>query len=336
MRKINLLIALSLQLIIFSTSLFGQITNYTFTAVNGVYSPTSPGTQLIGPNEEGTNSALTPIGFTFKFNGINYTNIGVNACGYIKFGALTTTEFTNNLKTGSNRPVAAPLWDDIKTGNITGGVFSQLSGSAPNRVFTIEWRFMRWWWSNGIDSVISFEAKLYETTNVVEFVYRQDPNQGNLGGPTTGASIGLNSTATGNGNFLSVQSAGLNPLISSTVENDTIRQKPATGQIYRFTPPVSGINIISSKIPDNFSLGQNYPNPYNSSSKFKFDISKSGDVKITVYDVQGREVQTVVNERLNAGKYEVMFDGSGLTSGIYFYRLSAGNFTETKSMVLIK
>ena len=96
------------------------------------------------------------------------------------------------------------------------------------------------------------------------------------------------------------------------------------------------ISQTQTEIPSSFRLEQNYPNPFNSSSKFKFKISKLGDVKIIVYDVQGREVQTLVNERMNAGTYEVRFDGSGLTSGVYFYRMEAGNFTETKRMILTK
>jgi flagellar hook assembly protein FlgD len=68
----------------------------------------------------------------------------------------------------------------------------------------------------------------------------------------------------------------------------------------------------------------------------KFSIANSGDVKIVVYDIQGKEVQTLVNEKLNAGTYEVKFDGSSLNSGVYFYKLITGNFTETKKMLLIK
>jgi hypothetical protein len=76
----------------------------------------------------------------------------------------------------------------------------------------------------------------------------------------------------------------------------------------------------------------------------KFSIGKAnanafvnaGDVKIVVYDVQGREVQSLVNERLNAGTYEVKFDGSSLNSGVYFYKMVTGDFKETKKMLLIK
>ncbi|MFZ4590732.1 MAG: T9SS type A sorting domain-containing protein [Ignavibacteria bacterium] len=90
------------------------------------------------------------------------------------------------------------------------------------------------------------------------------------------------------------------------------------------------------EIPSSYSLSQNYPNPFNPMTNVKFSIVKSGDVKIVVYDVMGREVQTLLNERLNAGTYEVKFDGSGLTSGVYFYRMVTGEFTKTKRMLLIK
>ncbi|MFZ4590731.1 MAG: T9SS type A sorting domain-containing protein [Ignavibacteria bacterium] len=96
------------------------------------------------------------------------------------------------------------------------------------------------------------------------------------------------------------------------------------------------INTISTNIPKEFKLSQNYPNPFNPMTKVKFSIVKAGDVKIVVYDVMGREVQTLLNERLNAGTYEVKFDGSGLTSGVYFYRLTTAGFAETKRMLLIK
>jgi hypothetical protein len=99
---------------------------------------------------------------------------------------------------------------------------------------------------------------------------------------------------------------------------------------------ILGVVNISTETPSKYSLAQNYPNPFNPMTNVKFSIVKSGDVKVVVYDVQGREVQTLVNERLNAGTYEVKFDGSMQTSGVYFYKISAGDITETKRMILIK
>jgi hypothetical protein len=105
-----------------------------------------------------------------------------------------------------------------------------------------------------------------------------------------------------------------------------------------------GIQNIGTEIQSSFSLFQNYPNPFNPITKIRFDVANgfpvrtSGNDKVVlkVYDVMGREVQTLVNESLKPGTYEATFDGSQLTSGVYFYKLIAGNFVETKKMLLIK
>ena len=97
-----------------------------------------------------------------------------------------------------------------------------------------------------------------------------------------------------------------------------------------------GIQNISTEIPSKYSLGQNFPNPFNPITNIKFSIVNSEQVKLIVYDVQGREIQTLVNERLQPGTYKATFDGSTLNSGVYFYKLITDGFTETKRMILIK
>jgi photosystem II stability/assembly factor-like uncharacterized protein len=101
-------------------------------------------------------------------------------------------------------------------------------------------------------------------------------------------------------------------------------------------PPYIGIKNISSEVPKDFSLSQNYPNPFNPSSKFKVEISKLSNVKIIVYNASGREIETLVNENLRAGTYEVDFNGSKYSSGVYFYKLITSGYTETRKMILIK
>ncbi len=96
------------------------------------------------------------------------------------------------------------------------------------------------------------------------------------------------------------------------------------------------VNSTGNELPVSSLLGQNYPNPFNSSCKFRFQLAKEGDVRITVYDVRGRELQTVVNERLAAGIYERMIDGSMRTSGIYYYSMETDGVRETKKMVILK
>jgi ligand-binding sensor domain-containing protein len=105
--------------------------------------------------------------------------------------------------------------------------------------------------------------------------------------------------------------------------------------IYNETGIVNIKNIYQLQAQD-FELLQNYPNPFNPTTKIKFAIPKSGNVRLKVFDQLGREVRTLVNGELTAGSYEYEFDGSGLASGVYFYRIETGSFVETKKMLLIK
>jgi hypothetical protein len=104
----------------------------------------------------------------------------------------------------------------------------------------------------------------------------------------------------------------------------------------RLISDIISVENISTEIPSSYSLGQNYPNPFNPMCNVQFSMCNPGNVKITVYNIQGREIQTLVNERLKPGTYEVKFDGSMLTSGVYFYRMITADFTETKRMILLK
>ena len=83
-------------------------------------------------------------------------------------------------------------------------------------------------------------------------------------------------------------------------------------------------------------LHQNYPNPFNPTTTIKFELPKASQVNLTVSDILGREVSVLVNERRDAGVHEARFDGSSLASGVYFYRIQAGSFIETKSLLLLK
>jgi photosystem II stability/assembly factor-like uncharacterized protein len=98
----------------------------------------------------------------------------------------------------------------------------------------------------------------------------------------------------------------------------------------------TAITPISAEIPDKFSLSQNYPNPFNPSTTINFNIMQSGAVQIKVFDMLGKERVTLVNQNLSAGTYKTEFDAATLPSGTYFYRLTAGEYTETRKMVLIK
>jgi uncharacterized delta-60 repeat protein len=98
----------------------------------------------------------------------------------------------------------------------------------------------------------------------------------------------------------------------------------------------SGIVNTSSNIPNKYLLSQNFPNPFNPSTKINFSIPKNSFVTLKVFDVSGKEVANLVTENLSAGSYEADFNASNITSGIYFYRLTTENFSETKKMMLVK
>lgn len=99
---------------------------------------------------------------------------------------------------------------------------------------------------------------------------------------------------------------------------------------------VTNLSHEGNEIPVKYSLEQNYPNPFNSSSIIRFQLAFVSNVLIKVYDVKGREVATIVNEKKLPGMYSILFDGSGLTSGIYFYTLQAGEYYEVRRMVFLK
>jgi hypothetical protein len=102
------------------------------------------------------------------------------------------------------------------------------------------------------------------------------------------------------------------------------------------TGNVTGIENISSELPEEFNLDQNYPNPFNPSTSIQYAINNKQFVALKVYDLLGREVATLVDEYKSAGTYEVKFDAAQISSGIYFYKLQAGSFISTKKMILIK
>jgi hypothetical protein len=95
-------------------------------------------------------------------------------------------------------------------------------------------------------------------------------------------------------------------------------------------------NEVEIGVPKKFALSQNYPNPFNPATKINFELPRSSNVKLSVYDITGKLASELVNEQRAAGYYTVEFNASNLSSGMYFYRIEAGEFTTTKKMILVK
>ena len=229
-------------LFLFCTYLFAglearaQASSYMFTTNTGTYEETSSSATILPTLLADTAiSGVLEIGFDFVYEGNTYTQFRASSNGLISFntsaGSLTTNAFSD--ANATSRPIIAPLWDDLD-GRATGGSVAayEITGTSPNQVLTVEWR--NWEWNYGSNNpVISFQVKLYETTNVIEFAYRQESGTVNSGS----ASIGIGSaTGSGSGSFLNITSVD-DLTVSSTTSTTNIATKPLTDQIFTFTPP---------------------------------------------------------------------------------------------------
>jgi CubicO group peptidase (beta-lactamase class C family) len=125
--------------------------------------------------------------------------------------------------------------------------------------------------------------------------------------------------------------------------NGDSQTDPIMNEMFNYASnyPIS-IHPISTNIASHFSLYQNYPNPFNPATKIKFDIALDSrlrgndNVTLKIFDILGREIAVLVNDQLKHGTYEVEWDASNFSSGVYFYKLEAGEFTETRKMIMVK
>lgn len=180
-------------------------------------------------------------------------------------------------------------------------------------------------------------GKLSDATTIITNV-----NWYEIGYPETGNNICFWQNDTMNVFNLDTQEI----IFSENFDKDSYSSnQPLIDSKYIYLHRVESVTDIKEEIqvPNRFHLAQNYPNPFNPSTTIEFNIpmlefrnQNSELVSMRVYDILGREVATLVNEPLSAGKHEVQFDGSSLASGVYFYRLEAGNFLQSKKFILLK
>lgn len=213
---------------------------YGFTPVSSTFVEITGTAFTAAQVDDALPAATIPIGFTFNYCGANYTTIRASSNGYMAFLASSGSVASNtqaNLNT--IKPALMWLWDDLD--GSTGAAVYTTSGTAPNRVFTFQYKNWEWNWSTTGPN-ITVQVKLFETTNVIEYHYRQESAAGNPGG-SGGATIGIcdnNATPT----YLTLNNAGTAPTASPTTFTDAINTKPANGQIYRFAPPPDCSNAI--------------------------------------------------------------------------------------------
>ncbi|MBZ0201395.1 MAG: T9SS type A sorting domain-containing protein [Ignavibacteria bacterium] len=107
------------------------------------------------------------------------------------------------------------------------------------------------------------------------------------------------------------------------------------GRLFKYNPAYIGISQLSTLVPESFKLYQNYPNPFNPSTKIKFDLPNAGKLSFRVYDILGKKIHEL-SEYKTSGVYEIDFDASGYSSGVYYYSIEFDEFTQTRKMVVIK
>lgn len=235
--NVTFLLLLSGFLLLCSGKASAQATkaaDYFFYSKSGTYSYLSGGT-VISELEDDDRMVEVSLGFTFRYCGTDYTKIYAGTNGFLSFEALlspsdyawppTTDTYLEKIKKG-----VMPLWEDL-TG-VTGVASYVTTGTAPNRVFTIE--FKDWGWDYGAsDPVISFQVMLYEKTNVIQFIYKSEAADPSWDG-TPGGFIGISGGSVSD--MLSLSSSSASPTASATVFTHDIVDKPATNQIYEFSP----------------------------------------------------------------------------------------------------
>jgi photosystem II stability/assembly factor-like uncharacterized protein len=161
-------------------------------------------------------------------------------------------------------------------------------------------------------------------------------SQGNIFAGTNNAGIFI---STNNGiNWTNINS-GLTSLGVNTIALDANGYAyigARNSGVYKSTQPTTEVIVYNKTLPEYYKLFQNYPNPFNPSTTIRYELPMASHVTLKVYNILGQEVATLVNEKKEAGRYEVNFDGSKLPSGVYFYRIQAGAFTQTRKLLLLR
>ena len=212
---------------------YAQASAYGFASDSGTFTPLVAGTSSgLGNTADDAISPAFNIGFTFTFNDVAYTQVQASSNGPLLFGTGRSQSAANNLAstTLTQRPGVAAIWDDLQ---VTSGVTYQVSGTSPNQVLTVEWLNVEWNYQS-ITGVISYQVKLYETSNIIEFIYRPEATAYSAGF-TGGASAGIMGAAASD--FISLSSLESSATTSTSVSTNSIITKPVNGQIFRFSPP---------------------------------------------------------------------------------------------------
>ena len=275
----------------------------------------------------GTNTGV----YMTSDNGANWTKISFPAVGNIIYAV---TAYNNKIIATSAYGVFKTTDGGANWSNISSGIASSIyclanfnntvyAGSSNNGVYKttndgLNWTLL----SSGLPGGKAIRTVFCENEKIYAAVY---------------SSGGIYYLPTAGSTWIPAND-GLTQLTCYTVivYKNYVYAGTYSGIFKRPKSELSSIKEIDKQIPNEYRLYNNYPNPFNPRTVIRCQLPVVSNVILKVYDIQGREVQTLVSERLQAGTYEVMFDGSMLNSGVYFYKLETENHISTKKMILIK
>jgi hypothetical protein len=301
-------------------------------------------------------NALAVVGDEVFVGGEFTSAGGVSANNVARFNTQTNT--WSSLGTGSSNGVSGDIFSAVNAlavvGNevVVGGGFTSAGGVSANRVARFNTQ-TNTWSTLGTGSSNGVSGDIFSAVNALAVV----GDEVFVGGEFTSAGgVSANRVARFNTqtNTWSTLGTGSSNGVNSGYDYGAVRALAVVGDevfvggnftlaggiastfIARWNSGTSRVEQLSPTAPKTFLLEQNYPNPFNPSTTIRYQLPVASEVKLEVYDVLGKKIATLVNERQSAGAYQVVWNASGLSSGTYFYRLQAGTFVETKKMIMVK
>ncbi|MCE3227880.1 MAG: hypothetical protein K0S32_2431 [Bacteroidetes bacterium] len=302
-------------LLILAKTVSSQTLTYTFTSLAGTFNALATST-AITEIYWGADDDVSPtysIGFSFQFGCTTYTRFAVSSNGWLTFNTSAfSSDPTNDLPNNTTmRPGIAPLWDDLCYNNNTfpPPCGYAVTGTAPNRTLTVQWRRAYWKILGGSPGAMSYQVRLMESTNRIEMVYLQE--SGTLNAPS--ASIGLAGVATGDYYSVNTTFTGA----TKTTNVTTIASKPANGLTLRWDPPCTTLPIHLVSFTGEHKNGKNIIRWVTGSEKnndhFLLERSEDG--------INFKEIKKIKGAGDNASKKNYEETDEAFPPGIVYYRL---------------
>jgi hypothetical protein len=297
------------------------------------------GTQISRPPAPNSSNFTQTVNlpFTFKYYGNNFSQVRISSDGWIAFGSGTQTNSENLVLPNPDdiNNMTAAFWDDLFSTDPgeTGKLFYY--SDAANHRFIINWDqvgHVSDYTDQETFEIILLDPQFYSTTTgdgeiIIQYKIVEEPGSCTVGIENSTEDIGLDYlfdeqydvTATQLQNDFALKFTTETPLIVS----------------------VKGEDANKNLVPDRYTLEQNYPNPFNPTTHIRYTLPEAGHISLKIYRVDGQLIKVLCDDYQSAGRYEKIWDGSNdhgikVSSGVYFYRLSSGKFTQVKKMLFIK